>query len=82
MALTKETVIDEITVTLNGTVLYREKISILEDNVVVSSTYHRYSLPPGSNLDNVPAKVVTICNAAWTEEVIADFQASIPSANT
>ena len=47
MALTKETVVDQITVTENGIVLYREATRILEDGNELSKTYHRTSLTPG-----------------------------------
>ena len=48
MALTKTTNIDQITVTENGTVLYREVTRILEDGVELSKTYHITSLSPES----------------------------------
>lgn len=76
MALTKETVIDQITVTENGIVLYREATRIMEDGTELSKTYHRYSLSPGQDLAGVPANVVAICNVAWTPEVIAAYQAA------
>jgi DNA-binding transcriptional LysR family regulator len=79
MALTKETVVDQITVTENGTVLYREATRILEDGVQLSQTYHRSSLAPTSDLTNVPANVAAIANVAWTPEVIAAYQASLPA---
>jgi hypothetical protein len=75
MAILKETLIDQITVTENGTVLYREATRISEDGVKLSQTYHRTSLEPASDLTNVPANVVAICNTAWTPEVIAAYQA-------
>ena len=75
MALTKETVVDQITVTENGTVLYREATRIMEDGVQLSQTYHRTSLTPGQDLAGQPANVVAICNAAWTPEVIEAYQA-------
>jgi hypothetical protein len=74
MALTKETVIDQITVTENGTVLYREATRIMEDGNQLSQTYHRTSLIPGQDLTGQPANVVAICNVAWTPEVIAAYQ--------
>ena len=77
MSLTKEKVIDQITVTENGTVLYREATRIMEDGNELSKTYHRTSLTPGQDLTGQPANVVAICNAAWTEEVIAAYQAQI-----
>jgi len=69
MALTKETVVDQITVTENGTVLYREATRIMEDGKQLSQTYHRTSLTPDQDLTGQPANVVAICNAAWTPEV-------------
>lgn len=77
MALTKETVVDQITVTENGIVLYREATRIMEDGVQLSQTYHRTSLTPGQDLTSQPEKVVAICNTAWTPEVIAAYQAQI-----
>ena len=78
MAITKETVIDQITVTENGTILYREATRIMEDGTELTKTYHRTSLTPDQDLTGVPEKVVAICNAAWTPEVIAAYQASLP----
>ena len=75
MALTKETVVDQITVTENGTVLYREATRIMEDGVQLSQTYHRTSLTPGQDVTNEPQKVKDICNAAWTPEVISAYEA-------
>ena len=77
MALTKEKVIDQITVTENGIILYREATRIMEDGVELSKTYHRSSLSPAQDLTGVPANVVAICNAAWTAEVVAAYQAQI-----
>ncbi len=76
MSLTKQAVIDQITVTENGTVLYREATRIMEDGNQISQTYHRSSLTPAQDLTGVPANVVAICNAAWTAEVIAAYQAA------
>jgi hypothetical protein len=75
MALTKTTNIDQITVTENSTVLYREATRILENGVEISKTYHRASLAPASDLTNVPDNVVAIANVAWTPEVIAAYNA-------
>jgi hypothetical protein len=69
MALSKETAVDQITVTENGTVLYREATRIMEDGKQLSQTYHRTSLTPAQDLTGQPANVVAICNAAWTPEV-------------
>ena len=76
MSLTKSTVVDQITVTENGIVLFREATRIFEDGVELSKTYHRSSLTPGQDISGVPANVQAICNAAWTPEVIAAYQAA------
>lgn len=75
MSLTKKQKIDQITINENGIVLYREVTAILEYGKQVAQTYHRSSLLPGQDLTGVPANVVAICNAAWTDEVIAAYQA-------
>jgi Mlc titration factor MtfA (ptsG expression regulator) len=75
MSLTKSTVIDQITVCENGIILYRDATRIMEDGVQLSQTYHRSSLTPGQDLTGVPANVVAICNAAWTADVVAAYQA-------
>lgn len=74
--ITKETVVDQITVVENGTVLYREATRIIEDGKVLTQTYHRTSLTPGQDLTSQPEKVVAICNTAWTPEVIAAYEAA------
>jgi archaellum component FlaF (FlaF/FlaG flagellin family) len=75
MSLTKSVAVDQITVTENGIVLYREATRILEDGVELSKTYHRSSLIPGQDISAVPANVQAICNVAWTPEVVAAYQA-------
>ena len=77
MSLSKEKVIDQITVTENGVVLYREATRIIEDGAQISQTFHRSSLTPGQDLTDQPANVAAICNAAWTPEVIAAYKAQV-----
>jgi DNA-binding transcriptional LysR family regulator len=77
MSLTKTTTVDQITVTENGIVLYREATRIMEDGNQISQTYHRTSLTPGQDLTGQPANVVAICNVAWTPEVIAAYEAQV-----
>ena len=77
MALTETKVIDQITVTENGIVLYREATKIMENGNEINKSYHRTSLTPGQDLIGIPANVVAICNVAWTPTVIAAYQAQI-----
>jgi len=76
MSLEKKVVVDQITVTENGIVLYREATRIFEDGEEISKKYHRSSLTPGQDLTGVPANVVAICNVVWTPEVIAAYEAA------
>jgi len=69
--ITKETVVDQITVCENGIVLYREATRIIEDGKVLTQTYHRSSLTPGQDLTGQPPNVVAICNVAGAPEVIS-----------
>ena len=76
MSLTKTTTVDQITVTENGIVFYREAARIMEDGNELSKTFHRTSRVPGQDLTGIPANVVAICNLTWTAEVIAAYQAT------
>ena len=76
MSITKSTTVDQITVTENGIVLYREATRIMEDGNELSKTYHRSSLTPGQDLTGIPANVVAHCNVAWTEAVVSAYQAA------
>lgn len=74
MALTKEVVIDQITVNENGIVLVREVTRIMEDGVELSKQYHRNSFIPNSDVSTQPENVQAICKAAWASEIIAAYQ--------
>ena len=76
MSIEKVKVVDQITVTENGIILYREATKIVEDGVDLTKTYHRTSLTPGQDLTNQPANVVAIANTVWTPEVIAAYEAA------
>ena len=82
MSLTKSTAVDQITVTENGIVLYREATRIMEDGNQISQTFHRSSLTPGQDLTGIPANVAAICNVVWTEAVIAAYQAAQEAAQS
>jgi hypothetical protein len=78
MAITKETAVDQITVTETGTILYREATRIMEDSTELTKTYHRTSLTPAQDLTGVPEKVVATCNVVWTLEVVNAYKAAHP----
>jgi DNA-binding transcriptional LysR family regulator len=76
MSITKQIVVDQITVTENGIILYREATRIIEDGVQLTQSFHRSSLTPDQDLSGVPDSVIAIANTAWTPEVITAYQAS------
>ena len=67
MALTKEVVVDQITVTENLTILVREVTRIMEDGVEISKQYHRSSFEKGADVSAQPQQVQDICAVAWKE---------------
>ena len=75
MALTETKVIDKIEVVENGSVQIREVTRIMKDGQEIAHTYHRWVFAPGSDVSEMPANVQAICNAAWTPEVIAAYEA-------
>lgn len=80
MAITKETVVDQITVTDVGNIFYREVTRIMEDGNELTKTYHRTSLYPGQDLTGQPANVASIANMTWTPEIIAQYENSLAAA--
>jgi hypothetical protein len=76
MTIEKIKVLDQITATENGTILFREATRIVEDGVQLSETYHRSSLAPDDDLTDVPASVAAIAAVVWTPEVIAAYKAA------
>jgi len=67
MALIKEVVIDKIEVLESGSIQVRQATRVLEDGVVLSTSYHRHVLQPGDDLTNEDPKVVAVATAAWAD---------------
>ena len=67
--------IDRIEVVEYGVVQVRESSTILKDGVQVARTFHRWVLTPDMDISNQPSNVQSIANAAWTPEVIAEYEA-------
>jgi hypothetical protein len=79
---TETKTVDQITVVENGTVFYRETTKVLKDGEQIAQTHHRTSVIPAQDLTGQPANVVAICNAAWTDEVVAAYQAQVAAQQT
>jgi len=75
MALEKQVSIDKIEVVENGVVQVRQITRIVEDGTELSASYHRWTLSPGQDVSDQESKVQAVCNAVWTEEVIAAYEA-------
>ena len=75
MELTKQQVIDKIEVVENGILQVRQVTRIMEDGNELSSSYHRWSFAPGSDVTGQSSNVQAIAAAAWTPAVIAAYEA-------
>jgi hypothetical protein len=73
--LEKIEVVDLIEVVENGCIQVRTKTAIKEDDVEISSKFHRHVVAPGADVSNEDAKVQAICAAIHTAEVIAAYKA-------
>jgi hypothetical protein len=74
MALTEKIEIDRIEVIENGFIQVRQATIIERDGAFVSRTFHRWSLTPDQDISGQEQKVQDICNAAWTDEVKAEYE--------
>jgi len=85
MGLTKTLENDKIEVVQKWNVQVRCASVIKEDGKELSRSFHRHVLQPGTldasdnlvdtNISGEDADVQAICNAAWTDQVKADFKA-------
>jgi hypothetical protein len=75
MALTESTNIDQIEIVQDWNIQVRQATIVERDGQFVSRTFHRWVLTPDSDISGQEQKVKDICNAAWTDEVKAAFEA-------
>ncbi len=70
--LTKETIVDKVEVTEDGSVQVRRATYILEDGErIAGPTYHRVAYTPGADVASESPRVKAVTQAVWTAEVIA-----------
>jgi hypothetical protein len=87
MTKTSKTIskIDNVEVVGLGYVQVRRADMEVEDDVVVSVSYHRHTLSPGDDLSGEADEVVAAAREAWTQEVVAKYQnmisAKLPAIN-
>ena len=79
MALIEKQIVDKVELVQSNHIQVRTANIIERDGVEVTRTFHRHVLSPGADVTNEDPKVQAIANAVWTEEVIAEYQASLVS---
>lgn len=77
MSLEKQTVVDLIEIVENGNVQVRTKTVILEDDRVLTTSFHRYTIMPGDDYTQEFQRVQAVCQAVHTSEVVAAFQQAV-----
>ena len=85
MAITKTLENDKIEVVNKWTIQVRTATVIKEDGVELTRSFHRKVVNPGTldasdnlvatNISGEDSDVQAICNAAWTDQVKADYKA-------
>ena len=65
--LEKQTFVNQIEVTENDTVQVRFVVRIVENDAVISESFHRLSLNKNDDISEQDAKVQAVCNAVWGE---------------
>ena len=80
MALIEKQIVDLVELVQTNHIQVRTANIIEKDGTEIARTFHRHVLAPGDSIVNEDPKVQAIANAVWTEEVIAAYQASLPTA--
>jgi len=84
MAITKTIVADKIEILEKGQVQVRTATIIKEDGEELTRTFHRHVVAPSdkssgswedTDISGEDGRVQDVCNAAWTPEVKAAYQA-------
>ena len=78
MALTEQSVIDQITILEDGQIQVRRADKVLKDGVEVASTYHRHVVVPGAALGGEDTRVSQVATVIHTAAVIQAYRANRP----
>jgi len=82
MAITKELIEDKIEIVGDYKhVQVRTATVIKEDGVELNRSFHRHSLNCLDDISGESSEVQAICNAVWTDELKAAYQAHLDSQN-
>lgn len=72
--LEKVQIVDRIEVLENGCIQVRTKTAIKENNVEISSKFHRHVVAPGDDVSGENAKVQAIAASIHTAEVVEAYR--------
>jgi len=72
--LEKQETYSRIEVLQSGHVQLRKTTTVLDDGAVLSQSHHRSVVTPLDDISHLPDNVQAVCNAYWTDELIANFQ--------
>jgi hypothetical protein len=75
MSLIETKVTDKIEVLEDSHVQVREALRVVRDGEVIAQNFHRFVVAPGEATQDMDVKVLAICAAVHTPEVIAAYQA-------
>jgi len=79
MALEKINEIGEMTVGANSVISVRTDTVIQDEGSEISRSFHRHCLVPTDDVSGEDARVQAVANSLWTDEVKAQYQASLPA---
>ena len=74
MALKKEVIIDLIQVLEDGQIQVRRATRIYEDDKMLSQSYHRHVVEPGTDYSDQDPEVIAVCQAIHTADKIKKFK--------
>jgi hypothetical protein len=79
MALTEDTIIQNIAVNNLNEIEVCRLNRIMRDETVIQQKPHYNVYAPGSDISHEDSRVQTIASTIWTEEVVAAYQAQLES---
>ena len=79
MALEKINEIGEMNVGANSVISVRTDTVIKDDGAEVSRSFHRHVVVTTDHVSGEDARVQAVANSLWTDEVKAQYQASLPA---
>ena len=74
MTLIKQTVIDRIEILEDGQLQVRQATRILEDDKIISQSFHRHVVAPGDNVKDEDERVKRVANLLHDKETVDKYK--------